>query len=374
MAADGGEMAKPSVVILGGCGFIGRNLVQYLIENDLVSAVRVVDKVPPQTAWLNDKHQQLFNIPKVQFKSANLINPASCQYALSVEEGGWDYVINCACETKVGQTDPVYREGILKLSLNCAAEAAKLNVKRFVEVSTGHMCSSNKVPHKEDGKVEPWTYIAKFKRQVEEELHNIPGLRFTVVRPAIVYGIGDRHGLAPRLVIGAVYKHLGEMMKLLWGKDLKMNTIHVTDLCRAIWHLAIRDDTLSQIYNVVDKGDTTQGMISNLVSEIFNINHDYWGSVSLSLCKLDMASLVDEVNDKHLGPWAEACNQSGVENTPLTPYIDQELLYNKHLYLDPSKLESTGFSWLVPQITRNKLQEIIDDYAEMNLFPRSLIL
>jgi hypothetical protein len=62
-----------------------------------------------------------------------------------VEDGGWDYVINCACETKSGQTDPVYREGILKLSLNCAIEAAKLNVKRFVEISSGHMCSSNKV-------------------------------------------------------------------------------------------------------------------------------------------------------------------------------------------------------------------------------------
>lgn len=375
MAAGAGDVSKPRVVILGGCGFIGRNLVQYLIENDLVSAVRVVDKVPPQTAWLNNKHQQLFSIPKVQFTSANLINPASCQSALSVEEdGGWDYVINCACETKSGQTDPVYKEGILKLSLNCATEAAKLNVKRFVEVSSGHMCSSNKVPHKEDGKLEPWTYVAKFKRQVEEELHNIDGLRFTVVRPAIIYGIGDRHGLVPRLVIGAVYKHLGEMMKLLWGKDLKMNTVHVIDLCRAIWHLALQDDTVSQIYNVVDKGDSTQGMISNLISEIFNINHDYWGSVSLSLCKLDMATLVDEVNDKHLGPWAEACTQSGVENTPLTPYIDQELLYNKHLYLDPSKLESTGFSWQVPHITRDKLQEIIDDYVVMNLFPRSLIL
>jgi hypothetical protein len=71
-----------------------------------------------------------------------------------------------------------------------------------------------------------------------------------------------------------------------------------------------------------------------------------------------MASLVDEVNDKHLGPWAEACSQSGVENTPLTPYIDQELLYNKHLYLDPSKLENTGFLWQVPQISRDKLQEV----------------
>jgi hypothetical protein len=74
------------------------------------------------------------------------------------EGGGWDYVINCACETKPGQTDPVYREGILKLSLNCAVEAAKLNVKRFVEVSSGHMCSSNKV---------------SFKHTVCFELHNL---------------------------------------------------------------------------------------------------------------------------------------------------------------------------------------------------------
>ena len=74
--------------------------------------------------------------------------------------------------------------------------------------------------------------------------------------------------------------------------------------------------------------------------------------------QLDMDTLVEEVNDKHLGPWAEACAQSGVENTPLTPYIDQELLYNKHLYLDLRKLENTGFTWQVPHITRDRLQEV----------------
>jgi len=36
----------------------------------------------------------------------------------------WDLVVNCAGETKAGQTDPVYKEGILKLSLNCAKQAA----------------------------------------------------------------------------------------------------------------------------------------------------------------------------------------------------------------------------------------------------------
>nr|CAD7461895.1 unnamed protein product [Timema tahoe] len=330
------------------------------------------------------------------------------------EEAGVDvdYVINCACETRTGQTDPVYREGILKLSLNCASEAAKHNVKRFVEVSTGHMCSSDKNPHKEEDKMDPWTYVGKYKSQVEEELKKVPGLRYTVVRPAIVYGLGDKHGIAPRLVIGAVYKHLGEMMKLLWNRDLKMNTVHVTDLCQAIWHLATREDTLGQVYNIVDKGDTTQGTISNLVSEIFNINHDYWGKALSTVCKTDMVSVVEEVNDKHMGPWAEACSLDGVENTPLTPYIDQELLYNKHLYLDGSKLERTGYTLTVPCLTKERLEEvstsnipaihscltkerleevstsntlaihscltkerleeILEDYVAMKLFPRSL--
>lgn len=92
--------------------------------------------------------------------------------------------------------------------------------------------------------------------------------------------------LAPRLVVGAVYKHLGEMMKLLWGPDLHMNTVHVRDVARAIWHVANRPETIGQTYNVVDEGDSTQGSISAIVSELFNINHDYWGTTLSTLAKV----------------------------------------------------------------------------------------
>lgn len=47
----------------------------HLVENDLVSHVRVVDKVPPQTAWLNTKHKNIFEDSRVEFRSANLIIP-----------------------------------------------------------------------------------------------------------------------------------------------------------------------------------------------------------------------------------------------------------------------------------------------------------
>lgn len=50
-------------------------MVSYLVKEELTSAIRIVDKVPPQVAWLNKIHQEYLNDPIVEFRSANLINP-----------------------------------------------------------------------------------------------------------------------------------------------------------------------------------------------------------------------------------------------------------------------------------------------------------
>lgn len=43
---------KPSVLIIGGLGYLGRQLTKYLHDNNLTSEIRLVDKVLPQLAWL----------------------------------------------------------------------------------------------------------------------------------------------------------------------------------------------------------------------------------------------------------------------------------------------------------------------------------
>ena len=43
---------KPSVLVIGGLGYIGRFLARYLHDNGLASDVRLVDKLLPQMAWL----------------------------------------------------------------------------------------------------------------------------------------------------------------------------------------------------------------------------------------------------------------------------------------------------------------------------------
>ncbi|CAJ0642527.1 10931_t:CDS:1, partial [Entrophospora sp. SA101] len=44
------ESSKPSILVLGGLGFIGRNFITYLVENELASEIKVVDKVLTETA------------------------------------------------------------------------------------------------------------------------------------------------------------------------------------------------------------------------------------------------------------------------------------------------------------------------------------
>lgn len=67
------------IVQLTGCGFIGRHLVTYFVNNGLVSHIRVVDKAPPLLVFLNNQHMTAFNDKAVEFYSANLINQGKCQ-------------------------------------------------------------------------------------------------------------------------------------------------------------------------------------------------------------------------------------------------------------------------------------------------------
>lgn len=48
---------KPSVLIIGGLGYIGRFLALHIHKNDLASEVRIVDKALPQLAWLAPEFQ-----------------------------------------------------------------------------------------------------------------------------------------------------------------------------------------------------------------------------------------------------------------------------------------------------------------------------
>ncbi|KAK3825555.1 MAG: hypothetical protein J3Q66DRAFT_294441 [Benniella sp.] len=373
---------QPTVLVLGGVGFIGRNFVAYLVENGLAADIRVIDKALPQTAYLNKRFQATFE--KVEFMQndlSNTIPPEKFDKIFTRSDGSsFDYVINFAAETKFSQPPEVYKERIHTLSINCAKEAVKRNAKVFVQLSTGDIYESNGTPSNEESPTKPWNVLAEYKLQVDKELQEMPGLNLVILRPAVVYGIGAMGGLTPRLICGRVYQHLKEKMEFLWTADLKINTVHVEDVVHAVWHTAnwyVSSDNPNPgspvIFNVADKNDTTQEAVNTHIRSIFGIETGFKGSTfsNMAVMASNMKEVTDETNDMHLQPWADILKAHQIKASPLTPYLDQELLCNNALSLDGSKIcVSTGFVYKHPLVTTESLRAIVTDFQEMGIWPR----
>jgi hypothetical protein len=179
-----------------------------------------------------------------------------------------------------------------------------------------------------------------------------------------------------------VYKKTEGEMKWLWTKDLRTNTVHCHDAVRALWAVAAWYDAGKAkwdngsmgnvpIFNVVDKGVTTQGTIADIIGEIFQIPTGFQGQLVSTFARLNLESVVDDVNDETLGPWADLLADAGITRPgPLSPFMEKELLKDTDLSMDGSRLESIlDFKYEKPVMTKELIEEVIESYKQMKWWP-----
>ena len=178
------------------------------------------------------------------------------------------------------------------------------------------------------------------------------------------------------------YKALQSEMKWLWTKDLRQNTVHIHDLTRALWAIAgwytagrakWDGKTMGKvpIFNVVDKGVTTQGALADIIGQVFGIETGFQGQLISTFAKLNLDSVVDEVNDELLGPWADLLADAGITRPgPLSPFMEKELLKDTDLSMDGGRLEGVvGFVYERPRISKELVEEVIESYKRMHWWP-----
>ncbi|KAL8780795.1 MAG: hypothetical protein Q9194_000728 [Teloschistes cf. exilis] len=384
---------RPAILIVGGLGYIGRFLALHLHQNNLACSIRLVDKVLPQLARLAPEFSEACSASnfmqadasREQSLSKIFTPPESCP----IKE--YTYVFNCGGETRYSQEDAVYKARSVDLTVNLARECARRKTPALVEFSTGQIYKSPSNSTiksggcKEDATTKPWTKLAKYKFFAEEELEKLrksEGLRYAVLRLGHVYGPYDVGFLARGLCLAKVYERKREEMKWLWTKDLRVNTVHVQDVCSAAlaaakWCASLpptQEASLpNRTFNIVDAGDTSQGTLATIFSDIFDLKTGFQGSLISSFARFNMDSVVDDVNEEILGPWAEALKDAGVTDSgPLSPFMEKELLRDCDLCLDAEKAKRV-LQWRVGDgreaLNVEGVRGILDSYRRMGWWP-----
>lgn len=359
-----------SVCVLGGCGMIGRNFVKWLLERRKlnVERIKVLDSKLPALAFFTPALRELFKDSRVAFQQSDLTREAHVTRALNEEK--FDYIFNCCGETRCGKDAQEYqRRNVESARLFSAAVVQMPHPPKWVEISEARIYKDNSSKKKENGKIAPWTKVAHSRLEAENVIKNVDGLQYVILRPALVYGPGDKESLTPRILCAATYKHNNETMKFLWGKSLKINTVHVRDVCKAMWLAATQAESGS-VYNLADETDLDQGKFNKILGSIFQIKTGFFNRAFNLAAKLAVSTVASTSNSKHVPAWSELCQAHSILNTPLSPYMDVEIIKNCHLSVDGTKItQDLGFSYDHPQVSQELIEEVINEYVTQGLFP-----
>jgi nucleoside-diphosphate-sugar epimerase len=218
---------------------------------------------------------------------------------------------------------------------------------------------------------QPETGIGKAKYEAEKALGEISGLPLVIVRPAsYVYGASDVKGLAPRFCIAAVYRKLGEKLEYpQWFEDLKIPTVHVLDVVKALWHVAINANAGS-IFNVVDKNETDQKKLNALLEKLFGIKTGHLNLLKSEGMKLlSMESILSDINGENIKVWLDLVNGAKLEFSPLSPYLDAEVLQTNSYVVNGNAIEATGYSYSYPTVQEEALRDQINYAVKEGWFP-----
>ncbi len=220
-----------SVLVTGGSGFVGSQLIRRLAAHHRVKCL-----VRPATlAAMLHKHQ---DVPQVEWISGDLSD--SSKWAAELEQV--DQVYHVAGLTKAmspGQFMEVNEGGTRRLLQACANSRG---AKRVLIVSSlaaagpaadGHDKLESEPPA-------PVSLYGRSKLAGEQVAHDFADqLAITIVRPPIVFGPGDRDGFEMFRAIHQTGLHL-----VPGYRDYRVSLIHVFDLADALLQLMNRGETL----------------------------------------------------------------------------------------------------------------------------------
>lgn len=284
---------KSNILLIGGAGFIGTNLLKPFIDNNAYSIF--VLETP------------FANISKLQHleKKITIFKGVLTDYDLLqsiIVDHNIDVVIHLVSTLVPGSSYSDYKrefENIIFPTVRLMGLCAEKNIK-FIYFSSGGTIYGNNSHEKfvETDLKEPISYYGLSKQIIEDSIlfeHRRANLQYLIIRPSNPFGPGQSLNGVQGLIAVAIGKVIANEPLTIWGDGSSVRDyIYIDDLVDIVFEL-IRKNIQNEIINVGSGiGYSINDVLlhlKNIVGEKLDVKYETSRSVDVSTVILDISKL-----------------------------------------------------------------------------------
>jgi len=226
---------KGKVLVTGGTGFIGTELVEQLHKKGY-------------EITLLDKKDKPIGLEHVKYIKGDLSNPSKCVFACA----GQDYVIHLAAKARIPESfinPDEYFDSNVTGTRNILTAASAVGVRKFVFASSSSVYGNNTPPNKPTHKPDPLNYYAMsklFGEHLCRQYKIIFNLNYNILRFFTVYSENQPTSL--------LFGKFAQMVKedkpvtIHGDGEMRRDYIHVSDVataCIASMESKVKNDTFN---------------------------------------------------------------------------------------------------------------------------------
>lgn len=255
------RLENKEVLITGGCGFIGSEIVRQL--STIGANVTIIDNLS------SGKQEYIEGIPNVKLINANIVNEDAVKSIVKDKE----YIINNAALPFIPDSYYMPKKFFdvnVNATINLALAAIKeKKVKRFTHISSSEIYGTAKtIPMDENHVTLPQSTYAVSKlagERVVFTMHKEHHLPAVIIRPFNSYGPNITQPYIIPEIITQILK--GDKVKL-GNINAKRDFTYVSDTARAIILSLITDGIIGEVINVGSQRSYSIKELVNLISDL----------------------------------------------------------------------------------------------------------
>jgi len=255
-------------LVTGATGLLGRHLVELLVASGV--SVRALIRPSSNTDYLINHGVEL-RVGQIRDRSA--IRQAAEGVDLVFHVAGFltaaspfaadeaqKFAVQGLLEKNRTHSDGRYQEVNVDFAEILLDACLSAGCGRFIFVSSSSVYAPDApVPTPEEAALHPLSAYGRSKLQAEAAVraYQNKGLPATIIRPAVIYGPGDRHFTPLALRLSRL-----PFLPLVNGGRSLIDLVYVEDVADLMWRAALHPEALGRVYNAGSGQPTT---LSNLV-------------------------------------------------------------------------------------------------------------